>query len=75
MKKVHSNLILVSKASSLPKQFQKNEKLKTIGNKVESIRHSKNNSMNHLSTTDNTKVIDSIQNVSSIYITNKTEEI
>ncbi|CAD8205478.1 unnamed protein product [Paramecium pentaurelia] len=74
MKKVQSNLILVSKACSLPKQFQKNEKLKTSGNKIESIKHSKNNSMNHLSTTENTKIIDSIQNVSSIYINNKTEE-
>ncbi|CAK65429.1 unnamed protein product (macronuclear) [Paramecium tetraurelia] len=75
MKKVQSNLMLVSKASSLPKQFEKNEKLKTTGNKMESFKHSKNNSMNHLSTTENTKIIDSIQNVSSIYITNKTEEI
>ncbi|CAD8079726.1 unnamed protein product [Paramecium primaurelia] len=75
MKKVHSNLMMVSKASSLPKQFDKNEKLKTTGNKMESFKHSKNNSMNHLSTTENTKIIDSIQNVSSIYINNKTEEI
>ncbi|CAD8188140.1 unnamed protein product [Paramecium octaurelia] len=75
IKKVQSNLMLVSKASSLPKQFQKNEKLKTSGNKIESIKHSKNNSMNHLSTTENTKIIDSIQNISSIYITSKTEEI
>ncbi|CAK69611.1 unnamed protein product (macronuclear) [Paramecium tetraurelia] len=75
VKKVQSNLMLVSKASSLPKQFQKNEKLKTSGNKIESIKHSKNNSMNHLSTTENTKIIDSIQNISSIYVTSKSEEI
>ncbi|CAD8103804.1 unnamed protein product [Paramecium sonneborni] len=75
MKKVQSNLMMVSKASSIPKQFQKNEKLKTNGNKIESIKHSKNNSMNHLSTVENTKIIDSIQNISSIYITNKTDEI
>ncbi|CAD8120737.1 unnamed protein product [Paramecium sonneborni] len=75
LQKVQSNLMLVSKASSLPKQFQKNEKLKTTGTKIESIKHSKNNSMNHLSTYENTKTIDSIQNVSSLYINNKTEEI
>lgn len=30
--------------------------------------------MNHLSTTENTKTIDSFQNVSSLDIINKTEE-